>query len=281
MSKSILTFLLGICLVMSSSIYGADQIFSARIDNSKWEATANSLKCELQHTVPGFGSGIFYQFAGRPPEFILKSDQRLKSFKIEILAYSPDWYRSQKPKTLVKVASKSGFIPVHFNKSTPDDMLRYLAEGQHIQFAFHNTKKVILSPYGFNTAYQSYLSCLADLVPYTYEQIKATKVRFNSGSLALIEQDKEKLAAIADTIMNDPEITRVHITGHSDTKGNYRQNRDLALKRMWAVKDFLVFHGVDPKIITQKGHADAKPIATNKTAEGRAKNRRVEVTLYR
>ncbi|MBR6491922.1 MAG: OmpA family protein [Bacteroidales bacterium] len=70
---------------------------------------------------------------------------------------------------------------------------------------------------------------------------------------------------------------KVHITGHCDTTGNDAINDPLAVRRAESVKRYLVSKGVDPNIITTSGEGSHSPVATNKTKEGRAKNRRVEI----
>jgi chemotaxis protein MotB len=56
-------------------------------------------------------------------------------------------------------------------------------------------------------------------------------------------------------------------------------NEELSQKRAEAVMAYLTAHGVKPDMIAAQGHGEADPIASNATAQGRAQNRRVEVTL--
>jgi len=73
-----------------------------------------------------------------------------------------------------------------------------------------------------------------------------------------------------------PEL-RALVQGHTDSIGSEAYNMKLSERRANAVKDFMVSRGVSASRITTKGFGKTKPIADNKTAEGRAKNRRVEV----
>jgi chemotaxis protein MotB len=56
-------------------------------------------------------------------------------------------------------------------------------------------------------------------------------------------------------------------------------NQQLSLKRAQTVAQFLVSQGVNPSLLAAQGRGDADPIAPNDTAQGRAQNRRVELTL--
>jgi len=75
----------------------------------------------------------------------------------------------------------------------------------------------------------------------------------------------------------NPDLT-VEIDGHTDNTGAAAYNMTLSEKRAEAIKDFLVTRGIDPNRLTTKGFGFTKPAASNKTKEGRAKNRRVEFT---
>ncbi|MFO7555690.1 MAG: OmpA family protein, partial [Desulfobacterales bacterium] len=70
----------------------------------------------------------------------------------------------------------------------------------------------------------------------------------------------------------------VEIDGHTDNIGSAAYNMPLSEKRAKAVKDYFVSRGVDSKQLPTKGFGFTKPAAGNDTKEGRAKNRRVELT---
>jgi len=72
---------------------------------------------------------------------------------------------------------------------------------------------------------------------------------------------------------------KVIITGHTDNKGTAAYNKKLSLRRANSVRDYLVSLGVDAKKLVVRGEGLTKPVADNKTEEGRAQNRRVEIEL--
>jgi OOP family OmpA-OmpF porin len=84
------------------------------------------------------------------------------------------------------------------------------------------------------------------------------------------------LQAVVNAINAQPLIKRVSIEGHTDNRGTPGHNRDLSERRAKSVMRWLVTHGVAAKRVESHGYGMDRPIATNKTAIGRAQNRRVE-----
>jgi len=87
------------------------------------------------------------------------------------------------------------------------------------------------------------------------------------------------LERLGKMLNNYPEM-RLRITGHTDNVGGDEANMKLSEARANAVKTFLTSRGIEASIIFTLFYGETKPIATNETEEGRAKNRRVELTIF-
>lgn len=101
-------------------------------------------------------------------------------------------------------------------------------------------------------------------------------VTFATGKTALSEEDKVILVDVARQLAASPEV-RVQVTGHTDNTGSRATNMRLSKGRAQSVEKFLEANGVSPAQVTSAGVGPDKPVASNKTAEGRAQNRRVEL----
>lgn len=81
----------------------------------------------------------------------------------------------------------------------------------------------------------------------------------------------------AKAVINAHPRARFVVVGHTDSKGSEAFNQDLSERRAQAVMNWLVENGVDAGRLSAIGRGETAPVADNGTAEGRAKNRRVEL----
>ena len=93
---------------------------------------------------------------------------------------------------------------------------------------------------------------------------------------------KPEAAQILDRLvafMNENRNSRAALSGHTDNVGTEAYNLKLSDRRWMSVRDYVVKKGVESGRVSGQGFGESKPIADNKTAAGRAKNRRVEIKV--
>ena len=108
--------------------------------------------------------------------------------------------------------------------------------------------------------------------------VNMSDVLFDTGSFTLKPGAREKLAKVSGILLAHPGLT-MQIEGHTDSVGTDGFNVRLSEQRANSVRDFLGEQGVSPSSITAQGFGKAEPVATNDTAEGRQRNRRVEIVV--
>ena len=106
----------------------------------------------------------------------------------------------------------------------------------------------------------------------------AKNVFFATGSFKLLPKSFKSLNEVAN-LMKADESLMVDIDGHTDEVGTDERNQVLSDNRAGSVKEYLIKQGVDETRLKSAGYGETKPVADNKTAAGRAKNRRTEMTV--
>lgn len=104
-------------------------------------------------------------------------------------------------------------------------------------------------------------------------------VLFTSGKAELLPSAQAKLSEVANALTQQSPDAQIVVEGHTDAQGTESFNLDLSTRRAQAVRDYLASHGVAPDRIRAEGLGFSRPVADNKTAEGRANNRRVEIVV--
>jgi len=105
----------------------------------------------------------------------------------------------------------------------------------------------------------------------------AAKVLFGINSAEVKSEAYPMLQESVLLMKKNPDL-KVEVDGHTDITGTAAYNMTLSEKRAEAVKKYFVDQGIDPNRLTTKGFGITKPAASNKTKDGRAQNRRVELT---
>ncbi len=108
--------------------------------------------------------------------------------------------------------------------------------------------------------------------------VNMSDVLFDTGSYTLKPGAREKLAKISGIVLAHPGLM-LQIEGHTDSVGGDEFNQQLSERRAGSVREFLAEQGVSASSITARGFGKTQPVASNETAEGRQRNRRVELVV--
>jgi OOP family OmpA-OmpF porin len=109
-------------------------------------------------------------------------------------------------------------------------------------------------------------------------EIVLPTIHFGVGSATLAPGSSPALNEVAETLKRNPDL-KVEIGGHTDNEGPARLNRKISLERAEEVKRYLAARGVPRTRMVTKGYGEVHPIASNRHAEGRAQNRRIELKI--
>ncbi|WP_242168604.1 MULTISPECIES: OmpA family protein [unclassified Pseudomonas] len=121
-----------------------------------------------------------------------------------------------------------------------------------------------------------------EVVVVKEETIVIRDVHFQFDSANLTAADKTKLDIIATRLKKEAPGAQLRVSGHTDSVGKDAYNQKLSERRAHSVTDYLVSAGVPrSSFVSVVGAGESQPVADNKTADGRALNRRVEIKINR
>ncbi len=104
-------------------------------------------------------------------------------------------------------------------------------------------------------------------------------VLFTSGKADLLPTAELKLQEVAEALIKEDPDAKIVVEGHTDSQGGERYNKDLSERRARSVRDYLVSRGIASDRVTSQGFGYSRSVADNKSQEGRANNRRVEIVV--
>jgi outer membrane protein OmpA-like peptidoglycan-associated protein len=105
------------------------------------------------------------------------------------------------------------------------------------------------------------------------------KIFFEFEKAVIKAESYTLLNEVARIIIDNPQVGRVEVAGHTDNRGSDAYNMQLSQSRAESVAEYLASKGVDRARIIGKGYGETRPLSTNKTSSGRDQNRRVEFIL--
>lgn len=105
------------------------------------------------------------------------------------------------------------------------------------------------------------------------------QVQFDTGKATIKSVSNALLDEVAGVLNDHPDISKLEIQGHTDNRGGQALNQRLSQQRAESVRKALIDRGISEDRLAAKGFGPDKPIADNKTADGRQKNRRVQFMI--
>ncbi|AKV00540.1 outer membrane protein OmpA [Labilithrix luteola] len=121
--------------------------------------------------------------------------------------------------------------------------------------------------------------CPKAVVVTANEIIILQQVQFDTGKATIKKESDPLLDEVGGVLKDHPEITKIEVQGHTDDRGAAALNKKLSQQRADAIVVALAKRGIEKDRLTAKGYGPDKPIDTNKTEAGRAKNRRVQFQI--
>ena len=276
-------------LLFAPVLQAGTQRFATPLDAVVWQASSERLHCSLSHDISLYGRATFAQAAGGELGFRMhvKRDARREGDRARLRSLPPGWRHADDGLDLGETGVHPGDTPFQLDATLARRLLAELQKGMFPTFSYRDWTdardlvSVSLPAVNFRAALDEFTTCLAKLPSYDFADYRDTVVHFAFGNDKLSHKARRRLDAIARYLRTDPRVRRIVIEGHTDDVGQDRDNDKLGQRRSEAVRNYLLAAGVPARLFELRSFGEHRPVYTNTTDEGRARNRRAYVTLVR
>lgn len=294
MQKTLLTTIIAGSALLVQPLFGdarADvRAYGASLDNSAWRVSEYSpLQCTLEHDIPRYGNVRFSAEASREMNLRLLLDMlRLPDTYgvASIKSVAPHWRPGVASRELGNLELYRQFSS-ELDKPMAWTILSELEKGMKPTFFYQDWYNqqdqvmVSISAVNFHSRYDDFLNCVAQLLPYSFDDIAFTVLQYHESSDDLTNPSKRRLMQVSEYLRHDQDLELILVDGHTDSYGPFDENETLSLQRAESVKQFLLQAGVSESQIVVSRHGERRHVAGNDTEIERAQNRRVVVQMQR
>ncbi|MGF1755247.1 OmpA family protein [Vibrio makurazakiensis] len=267
-----------------------DKRYMATPQQSQWEMVANSpLECRLVHPIPNFGDAEFSSHASKKLilDFELKMRRPMGATRnVSLISMPPPWRPGEsadRMTTLKFFQQFDGYV----GGQTAWGMLSELEKGRYPTFSYQEWQsrdqriEVALSSVLFQSKFNVFSDCIANLLPYSFEDISFTILHYDRNSDQLNKASRKRLSQIADYIRYNQDIDLVLVATYTDSADTKSISQNLSERRADSLREYFKSLGLAEDRIEIQGYGKRRPIADNASPIGKDKNRRVVISLGR
>ncbi len=285
LTKVSLFFLFIFTLEISASF----KQYEAPLSESEWSYNGNPIGCKLTHQVPFYGEAKFKQSPGKNEtlNFSLSYKRQPVSYTkvASVKSLSADWFPGQSARDIGETEILKGKHIFKAKETGSWRLLNELEVGRFPTFQYQDFESrqdqvsVSLSTVGFKQPYDQFLNCLTSLVPHKLPELTKMTLHFDFDQHKVRPKSLEKLKSLAAYAKYSDNVDIVFLNGYTDAKGSKGYNKKLSSRRIASVQKILSSYGAPESKFKLSAFGEKFPVATNRQAWGRAKNRRVYIKV--
>lgn len=280
--------LLILLLLPFVSAFAALQRYVADEHEAKWVTSTSRLRCTLSQEIPVYGRAVFEQSAGGELQLSVAVKQKPhQTGMARLISAAPAWKHDARERDLGQVSYGADATAFRLQHPLSQRVLSELEQGMFPTLSYQDWSdgrdevQVALSAVNLHRALGEFLDCLAGVLPYSFERVSNSAFKYPEGKIDLGSAEKARLDELALYLKADPSVKEVIISSYTDNRGYRAANKQVSQRRAEVVRNYLVSRGVARGRFTIHAYGETNPRASNRTAEGRAMNRLVEVTLLK
>ncbi|MEZ9541917.1 OmpA family protein [Vibrio sp. 10N.286.48.C11] len=290
MKKQLITGSMLFSLLVSSSVMAQEKRYGASPQQSTWEMVANTpLECRLVHPIPNFGDAEFSSRASKKIilDFELKMRRLMGATRnVSLISMPPPWRPGESADRMTTIKFFQQFDG-YVGGQTAWGILSELEKGRYPTFSYQEWQsrdqriEVSLSSVLFQEKYNVFSDCVANLLPYSFEDISFTILHYDRNSDQLNKSSRKRLSQIADYVRYNQDIDLVLVATYTDSVDSKGISQNLSERRAESLREYFKSLGLPEDRIQVQGYGKRRPIADNNSPIGKDKNRRVVISLGR
>jgi len=287
--------LLATSIAIASTVFtynaaALEKHYVAKPQQSMWQMVANTpLECRLVHPIPNFGDAVFSSYASKKInlDFELKMKRPMGQTRdVSLISMPPAWRPGDSADRLTTIRFFQQFDG-YVGGQTAWSILGELEKGRYPTFSYQEWQsrdqrvEVALSSVLFQQSYNVFSDCIANLLPYSFEDIAFTILHYDRSSVELNKQSQKRLAQIAEYIRHNQDIDLVLVSTYTDAEDGKSVSQSLSERRAEVLEEYFKSLGLPDDRIQVQGYGRRRPIDDNSSPIGKDRNRRVVISLGR
>lgn len=270
--------------------YALDKQYVATPQQSTWQMVANTpLECRLVHPIPNYGDAVFSSYASKKInlDFELKMKRPMGQTRdVSLVSMPPAWRPGEGADRITNIRFFQQFDG-YVGGQTAWNILGELEKGRYPTFSYQEWRsrderiEVALSSVLFQRSYNVFSDCIANLLPYSFEDIAFTILHYDRTSVELNKQSQKRLAQIAEYIKHNQDIDLVLVSTYTDADDSKSSSQNLSERRAEVLQEYFKSLGLPEDRIRVQGYGKRRPIDDNSSPIGKDRNRRVVISLGR
>ncbi|NOH62735.1 OmpA family protein [Vibrio sp. RE88] len=275
---------------VASSVSAMDVRYAAKPQQSQWQMIANTpLECRMVHPIPNYGDAVFSSHASKKInlDFELKMKRPMgKTRDVSLVSMPPVWRPGDSAERITNIRFFQQFDG-YVGGQTAWSILTELEKGRYPTFSYQEWQsrdqriEVSLSSVLFQRSYNAFSDCIANLLPYSFEDIAFTILHYDRSSVQLNKASQKRLAQIAEYIRHNQDIDLVLVSTYTANEESKSASQNLSEQRADVLRDYFKSLGLPEDRIQVQGYGRRRPVADNASPLGKDKNRRVVISLGR
>ncbi|NOH79366.1 OmpA family protein [Vibrio sp. RE86] len=290
MKKLFATSLAMSLITLAPSALALDKHYVATPQQSTWQMVANTpLECRLVHPIPNFGDAVFSSYASKKINLDLELKMKRpmgQTRDVSLTSMPPVWRPGEGADRITNLRFFQQFDG-YVGGQTAWSILSELEKGRYPTFSYQEWQsrdqrvEVALSSVLFQQSYNVFSDCIANLLPYSFEDIAFTILHYDRTSVELNKQSQKRLAQIAEYIRHNQDIDLVLVSTYTDAEDSKSASQSLSERRAEVLQEYFKSLGLPSDRIRVQGYGKRRPVDDNASPIGKDRNRRVVISLGR